>query len=183
MRALLPFVRRAQAASCELCGAPLLQRHPHVIERAQQAVRCACTACAVLFRGGARFCTTGTRVVRVPFSPGDAEWARLEIPVQLAFLVRRPDWNAFYPSPAGAVVAPLSAVAAETLGALLPLTVEPEIEALIVDRRRVSAFVVPLDRAWELAACVRRTWRGFTGGDEARAAIDAFFDQLEEAAA
>jgi hypothetical protein len=34
---------------------------------------------------------------------------------------------------------------------------------------------VPIDRCYELVGVLRRVWRGFDGGQEARALIDGFF--------
>ncbi|HEX6837366.1 MAG TPA: DUF5947 family protein [Polyangia bacterium] len=193
MRALAPFARRAHArrenhARCELCGAAVGERHAHVVEIAQHSLMCACSACAVLFRdgggSGGRYRTVPDRVVVASVAARDeAGWARLEIPVRLAFVVRRDRYIAFYPSPAGPVEAPLSDAAAAALAALVPsaATLEPEVEALLFQRSpagETRAFVVPLDACYELVGLVRRHWRGFDGGDEARAAIDAFLARL-----
>jgi hypothetical protein len=37
---------------------------------------------------------------------------------------------------------------------------------------------VPVDRCYELAGRLRRVWRGFDGGAEARAEIAAFLDDV-----
>jgi hypothetical protein len=196
-RALAPFARRAHArreavARCELCSAAVGERHPHVVELASHAMRCACGACAVLFRdahaGGGRYRTVSDRVVVPDLAPAsDAEWARLEIPVRLAFVIRRDGWVAFYPSPAGPVETPLSDAAATMLTTLVPLAaeLEPEIEALFIYRSRqgdTRCLGVPVDACYELVGLVRRHWRGFDGGDEARAAIDEFVTRLEAVA-
>jgi hypothetical protein len=196
-RALAPFARRVHVrrephARCELCGATVGERHEHVVELADHALRCACGACAVLFRdaraGGGRYRTVSDRVIavanaRVP----EADWARLEIPVRLAFVVRREAWLALYPSPAGPVESPLSDAAAQALATLIPpaAALEPEIEALLLHRTAdgdTRAFVVPVDACFELVGLVRRHWRGFDGGDEARAAIEGFLARLEAVA-
>lgn len=198
LRALLPFARRAPQrrenhARCELCGAAVAERHAHVVALERHELQCACMACAVLFRdahaGNGRYRTVPERVVAARnFVPRDSDWARLEIPVQLAFVVRREGWIAMYPSPAGTVEAPLSDAAGEALAALVPLsaTVEPEVEALLIHRPRGGAnarcFLVPIDVCYELVALVRRHWRGFDGGDEARAAIATFIARLDGAA-
>jgi hypothetical protein len=199
LRALQPFLRRAQAraagARCELCGAPLGERHAHVVELVAHAMLCACVACAVLFReasaGGRRYRTVPDRVVAVGAAAADeASWARLEIPVRLAFLMRdgaSGEWNAFYPSPAGPVEAPLADAATQALAALVPRAVEIEadVEALLIHRPLGGAarcLVVPIDACYELTGLVRASWRGFDGGDHARAAIDAFVARLEAVA-
>jgi hypothetical protein len=181
MRALLPYVRRALSAKCEICSAPLGARHAHAVELATHAVKCACTACAVLFRdGNGRFRTVPDRVEAV--SAG-GDWARLEIPVELAFIVRRNEWVAFFPSPAGPVESPLSPGAAAALPELVPAaaTLAAEVEAILLQRPRdgrVRCFVAPIDLCFELVGAIRREWRGFSGGDRARVEIDAFFTRL-----
>jgi hypothetical protein len=196
-RALAPFARRALArrethARCELCAAPVGDRHAHVVELATHAIACACGACAVLFRdagaGGGRYRTIPDRVVVAANGAlPEAEWARLEIPVRLAFLVRRDGWVALYPSPAGPVEAPLSDAAARALGTVLPASaqVTPEVEALLLHRSpegATRALIVPLDAGYELVGLVRRHWRGFDGGDAARAAIDEFLRRIQRTA-
>jgi hypothetical protein len=42
----------------------------------------------------------------------------------------------------------------------------------------VEAHVVPIDRCYELVGLLRTAWRGFDGGQEARAVLDAFFADL-----
>jgi hypothetical protein len=41
----------------------------------------------------------------------------------------------------------------------------------------------PIDACYELVGEVRRLWKGFDGGTEARSAIDAVFARLAERAA
>jgi hypothetical protein len=64
---------------------------------------------------------------------------------------------------------------------------EPDVEALIVRRRGRGdaaagefdeAFLVPIDACYELVGELRRLWKGFDGGTEARDAIDGFFERL-----
>ena len=65
-------------------------------------------------------------------------------------------------------------------------TLEPDVEALLVRRGdagrgdRAEALLVPVDACYRLVGLVRRHWKGFDGGAEAWAAIDAFFDELRE---
>ena len=55
--------------------------------------------------------------------------------------------------------------------------------------RTVSALenrcpdLVPIDRCYELVGLLRVAWRGFDGGQEARALLDAFFADLGRRAA
>jgi hypothetical protein len=178
---------------CALCSAELTEPHPHVVELARRSLACACRACAVLFSdpspSGARYRTVPDRVLVDPeFSLTDGEWATLQIPVGLAFLVRRADgWTACYPSPGGALESPLLPEALHPLAARSRLVerVEPDVEALLfrrgVGRLRdggASCYLAPLSACYELVGLVRRHWKGFDGGDTAWHAIDAFFDAL-----
>jgi hypothetical protein len=197
LRALAGYAyraRRAHAAPrCELCGASLGGAHRHVVEVRSSEVRCACGACAVLFTdlgaGGGRFRTVPDRLLYDPgFRPDEAEWAALSLPVGLAYLTHQsvPDRHvAFYPSPGGAITSPIEREVWTRLAARTPLAalVEPDVEALLVRRHRggtrpAEAFLASVDRCLELVALVRRTFAGFDGGDEARRAISAFFDDL-----
>ena len=196
-QSLRPFARRAQAlrpteSRCELCGALVAEKHAHVVELQQHAMRCACTACAVLFRdagaGGGRYRTVPERIVELgPLALDASDWAQLEIPVQLAFVIRRDQgFVAMYPSPAGPVEAPLSAAASTALITRVPRAsrLEPEIEALLFHRPRDGssvALLVPIDACYELVGLVRQSWRGFDGGD-AREQIDRFVTRLRSLA-
>jgi len=59
---------------------------------------------------------------------------------------------------------------------------EPDVETLLVHGRAEAGgfdcFLAPIDACYELVGRVRRTWRGFHGGEEARREIDAFFAGL-----
>jgi hypothetical protein len=190
LRALLPFTRRAgirreEHPRCELCGATIGDSHAHVVELAAHTLRCACGACAILFRdpgaGGGRYRTVPRRVVRV-IDADQIDWTPLEIPVRLAFVVRRERWVALYPSPAGPVEAELSSRAVDSLTALMPDTqLEAEVEALLLQRSaegHTRGILVPLDAAYDLIGLVRRHWRGFDGGDT-RASIETWISRLE----
>ena len=89
----------------------------------------------------------------------------------------------FYPSPAGATESMLALEAWQNLSTANPIlrTIEQDVEALLINRRRggnFECFVVPIDACYELTGIVRRRWKGFDGGEEARRDIDAFFDSL-----
>jgi hypothetical protein len=93
--------------------------------------------------------------------------------------------SAFYPSPAGATesLLPLDAWREISAADAVIATMEPDVEALLVRRSRDASFecfLVPIDACYELTGIVRRRWRGFDGGEEARGDIDAFFDTLRE---
>jgi hypothetical protein len=54
------------------------------------------------------------------------------------------------------------------------------VEAALVRVRgtRVEAYLVPIDACYELVGQLRRLWRGFDGGQEARLALDEFFTRV-----
>jgi hypothetical protein len=179
-------------ARCQLCAAGIDdERHPHLVDLEEQALLCACSICARMFAQPAsatpRFKTVPTRVLVDPsFALDAAAWAALGIPVGLAFMFessRLRRWVALYPSPAGATESDLDAerVAAVVRDAPLLAGMEPDTEALLVYRRLerdAESFRAPIDVCYRLVGEVRRTWQGFTGGDVARARIDALFAEL-----
>jgi Family of unknown function (DUF5947) len=199
LTALERFVRRSSGyepaadAACELCAAPLDERHRHVLELAPRALRCACGACAVLFddphSGGGRWRTIPNRVLVDPgWSPTVATLSSLRLPVQLTavyFDSPRRRHFALHPSPGGAVESELDEGQWRSLAAESPLAARltDDVEALLFRGRRGAAvlrcWLAPIDACYELAGVMRLHWRGFDGGDEARAAIDEFFARLE----
>lgn len=180
---------------CELCGEPVGEPHGHVVDAENHALMCACRPCYLLFvrpeSGGGRFRAVPTRYAHDPDHPiTRAEWDALGIPVSAVFLLRGADGvTAFYPSPAGATECLLDLAALADLTAAHPLltAAERDTEAVLVrggDRGEgpVEAFLVPIDACYELVGTVRTYWQGFDGGAEARAAIDAFYARVREAA-
>jgi hypothetical protein len=175
---------------CELCAQDIAEPHPHVVDLVTRTLACACAACGTLFRhfgAGARYRTVPDRVLVDPaFSLDDQAWAALRIPVGLAFVFCNSSlsrWVAFYPSPAGSTEAELPEQPWQALLASSPLLaeVQPDVEALLVHRPPGAPgayFLVPIDACYRLVAKVRLTWRGFHGGDAARAEIEDFFAEL-----
>jgi hypothetical protein len=119
-----------------------------------------------------------------------AEWEQLQIPVGVAFFfysTTTEEVHCFYPGPAGATESQLPLDTWETLRAADPsiATLEADVEALLVRAEREgdpSCFIVPIDACYELVGALRMLWRGFDGGSDARAAIDAFFQRVHEQA-
>jgi hypothetical protein len=91
---------------------------------------------------------------------------------------------AFYPSPAGATESGLPLESWQEIVDVAPdlATLEADVEALLVCRRKEKreCWIVPVDACYELVGRVRRHWRGFEGGEEAAAEIDAFLAALAE---
>ena len=91
---------------------------------------------------------------------------------------------AFYPSPAGATESGLPLEIWDELVTANPVlgTLEPDVEALLVRRRRrrpdTECWIVPVDACYELVGRIRRHWKGFQGGQEAWLEIEIFFAGL-----
>ncbi|MCY0941048.1 DUF5947 family protein [Streptomyces antarcticus] len=180
---------------CELCGVAVPEDgHRHLVETEKRALVCACTACSLLFdRPGAatgRYRAVPNRYLTDPARPlDDGAWELLQIPVGVAFFFRNAALDRFvalYPSPAGATESELdpqtwqSVLGTNRLAALL----EPDVEALLLHRTegRTTCHLVPIDVCYELVGRMRLLWQGFDGGAEARAALQAFFEQVERRA-
>ncbi|HET6611886.1 MAG TPA: DUF5947 family protein [Kofleriaceae bacterium] len=181
--------------SCELCAAPVAEAHRHAVDLGDQRLLCICHACALLFASPdiatGRYRSVPDRIVADPaFSMSEEMWSSLEIPVRFAFVFhssRRGRWIAMYPSPAGATESQLELGAWAPIVDASPLiaSVVPDVEALLVYGARageaLTCMVVPIDICYELAAQVRRTWKGFSGGD-APTEIEASLQKLRERA-
>lgn len=171
---------------CDFCATPVAREHTHLVELAARRILCACRPCALVFEpaGAAqgKYRAVPARYVKVSglvFS--DAAWDTLQIPIGLAFFFYNSVEGrviAFYPSPAGATESQLPLDAWNEVAANPDVaTLSPDVEALLVrrDRAHSEAYIVPIDAAYELVGVMRMSWRGFDGGEEAHAAIEAFF--------
>ena len=179
---------------CELCDTEIDDRHGHIADLEHRSILCACRACYLLFTreaaGGLRYRAVPDRCLHDPERPiTAAEWEQLQIPVAAAFFLRStaagPEsqeaaLGAFYPGPAGATECLLDLDAWARLEAAHPLLAEarPDVEAIVIrrDNEHEDCYLVPIDACYELVGRIRLFWRGFDGGEEARASIDAFFD-------
>ena len=179
-----------QEERCELCGREIPPDHRHVLDLEAGELRCACRACAILFdrraaaQGSLRL--VGNRRLRlVDFELSDLAWERLRIPVDMAFFFRSSQAGrvqAFYPGPMGATESQLGLEAWEQLERENPVlaTLEPDVEALLVNRARGARqhFLVPIEDCYRLAGIIRTRWRGLTGGEEVWRQIDGFFKEV-----
>lgn len=177
---------------CDYCSAPLVPEHGHLIDVQARRIMCSCRPCYLVFEpaGAARgrYRTVPTRYAEVAdFVLDDGMWERLQIPIGLAFFFSNSVEGrtvALYPGPAGATESELDLVAWDEIAAAHPLlaTLEADVEAVLVLRRHgVSrCFVVPIDAAYRLVGLIRTSWKGFDGGEEAWARIDAFFAEMHE---
>ena len=177
---------------CEMCAEPIAARHQHVVDLVGRGLMCTCRPCYLLFTAdGAelRYRAVPDRYLSFADVVLDArQWDELEIPVGLAFFFPNSQLGrtvAFYPGPAGATESELPLGAWDRVVDAHPVLrrLAPDVEALIVrmpDRtfRPPASFLVPIDRCYELVGALRAVWRGFDGGQEARALLAAFFADL-----
>ncbi|MGZ4658390.1 MAG: DUF5947 family protein [Blastococcus sp.] len=177
---------------CEMCAEPIAEEHQHVVDLAGRGLLCTCRPCYLLFTAEdaeLRYRAVPDRYLSFPdFALGSGQWDELEIPVGLAFFFRNSVLDrtvAFYPGPAGATESELPLGAWDAIVAANPAlgTLRPDVEALIVrlpDRTPgvPGSFLVPIDRCYELVGALRLAWRGFDGGQEARALLEEFFGDL-----
>ncbi len=179
---------------CEMCAEAIADEHQHVVNLESRVLMCTCRGCYLLFtaeHAEMRYRAVPDRYVSFPdFSFGAAEWDDLQIPVGLAFLFRNSVQDrvvAFYPGPAGATESELPLEAWQRILDANPELgqLRPDVEALLLrgadhDHPGYSCHVVPIDACYELVGRLRSLWRGFDGGQEARAAIDDFFAMVDK---
>jgi hypothetical protein len=151
---------------------------------------CACRACTILFdrreAGGAHYrLVPDRRLLLEDFALDDVRWARLRIPVEMAFFFRHSGAErvmAFYPSPMGPTESSLELDAWDGLADANPVlkTLDDDVEALLVNRARGARqhFLVPIEDAYRLVGLIRTRWRGLSGGEEVWKEIESFFDGL-----
>ena len=186
--------RPSSAEACEFCGAEIAEAHGHLVDLPRRALLCVCRPCYLLFThdgaGAARFRAVPDRYLSLPeLANAPESWDALQIPIGLAFFFTNSATGrttAFYPSPAGATESELPLEAwADVVQTIPPLgSLVPDVEALLVRRteRHLDALIVPIDACYELVGRIRRTWRGFQGGDEVWQEIDEFFARALERA-
>jgi Family of unknown function (DUF5947) len=184
--------REQELERCDLCGEPIPPRHRHLFDLDSRELMCACQACRLLFErpaaGGAHYRLVPDRRLRLDdFVMDDASWARLRIPVDMAFFFHASDEGrvqAYYPGPMGATESLLELEAWDELVRDNPVlgTLEPDVEALLVNRARGARthLVVPIEDCYRLAGLIRTRWRGLSGGEEVWREIDGFFKEVAE---
>lgn len=184
--------KRPEPERCFLCGRPLCDEHPHLIDPQNRRLLCACDACTILFDDA-----RATKYARVPrdirslagLSIDDGFWNGLAIPIGLVFFFRSTASGgvmAVYPSPAGPTETSVDEETWSELAALHPSigAMRDDVEALLANRIRDTReyFIVPIDECYKLTGLIRRHWSGFTGGSEAWCQIQAYFDKLKSRA-
>ncbi len=176
-----------------MCSQELAPDHSHVVNLETRSLMCACRACYLLFTqpGAAqgKYKAVPNRYLSLRSVELTAEkWEALQIPVGMAFFFYNSTLGritGFYPSPAGATESILPLESWRELASADPAidAMEPDVEALLARRERegnFESFLVPIDACYELTGIVRRRWRGFDGGEEARRDIEAFCNTLRE---
>jgi hypothetical protein len=178
---------------CELCTEPISDEHGHLVDLEARTLMCACRGCYLLFlsegAGGAHFRSVPDRYLAFPdFELSPAQWDNLQIPVSVAFFFLNSTLDrvaAFYPGPAGATESelPLDTWADVRRANPALTSLQPDVEAFLVrsrpNRGGTECYIVPIDVCYELVGHLRRLWRGFDGGREANAKLDAFFDDVK----
>src|SRR5919202_1593288 len=158
---------------CELCGEPIPPEHRHLIDLETRELMCSCRACSLLFdreaAGGGHYRLVPERRLRLDgFRLPDPVWERLRIPVDMAFFFRSSADGrvmAFYPSPMGPTESQLGLEAWDAIQEANPVldTLEPDVEALLVNRARGARrqWLVPIDDCYRLVGGVRGRGGGF----------------------
>ncbi|MDB6142015.1 MAG: hypothetical protein JWP80_1059 [Pseudomonas sp.] len=182
-------IERKPVEHCELCYAEIGREHDHLIEPDTRRLLCACQGCALLFDSpeARRYRRVPRDAVRLqPFDLSDAQWDALRIPINLAFFVRSsPETRvlALYPGPAGAIESKLALDTWDELAADNPVLTQlrSDVEALLVNRMDGAReyYRVPIDRCYELVGLIRSHWHGLSGGQEAQAMQQGFFQRLQ----
>jgi hypothetical protein len=201
---------QAAQERCELCSEPIAPEHRHLLDLRNRELMCTCRACALLFdrraAGAPVHSRAGTGVVAgetrwasghyrlVPdrrlriddLELDDLAWEELRLPVDIAFFFRNSAEGrvtAFYPSPMGPTESLLRLEAWAELERRNPVleTLEPDVEALLVNRARGARrhWLVPIDDCYGLVGLIRLHWKGLTGGKEVWTEIARFFDSLD----
>ena len=182
--------REQELERCDLCGEPIPAQHRHLFDLSSRELLCACQACRILFErpaaGGAHYrLVPNRRIALADFVMDDAAWERLRIPVDMAFFFHSSEAErvqAYYPGPMGATESLLELGAWDELVRDNPVlaTLEPDVEALLVNRARGARmhFIVPIEDCYRLAGLIRTRWRGLSGGEDVWKAIDGFFKEV-----
>jgi Family of unknown function (DUF5947) len=185
---------------CEMCSELVADEHQHVVNVVGRQLMCVCRACYLLFTDShaqLRYRAVPDRYLSFPdFALDRLVWEALQIPVGVAFFFTNSALGrtvAFYPGPAGATESELdmdvwdAISGADSRVGLLA----DDVEALLVrvfdnpedgESAGPLTYLVPIDACYEFVGRLRMLWRGFDGGQQARAFIDDFFARLADRA-
>ena len=177
---------------CEMCSEAIADEHQHVVDVTGRQLMCVCRGCYLLFTDSnaeLRYRAVPDRYLAFgDFALDRRAWEALQIPVGVAFFFTNSTLGrtvAFYPGPAGACESELDLAAwnaisgADSRVGLLA----DDVEALLVrvpesEDGGPETYLVPIDVCYEFVGRLRMLWRGFDGGQQARAFIDSFFSQI-----
>jgi hypothetical protein len=181
-----------------MCSEPIADEHQHVVNVAARQLMCVCRPCYLLFTDPAaelRYRAVPDRYLAfVGFALDRRAWEALQIPVGVAFFFTNSELGrtvAFYPGPAGATESELDLDSWNAVGGADPRAglVADDVEALLVrvpqnddQNAEPESYLVPIDACYEFVGRLRMMWRGFDGGQEARAFIDGFFADIKSRA-
>jgi hypothetical protein len=177
---------------CEMCAEAIADEHQHVVNVAGRQLMCVCRACYLLFTDSnaeLRYRAVPDRYLAFPdFALDRRAWEAFQIPVGVAFFFTNSELRrtvAFYPGPAGATESELDLDAWNAIRGADPRVglLADDVEALLVrvpesEDGVPQTYLVPIDACYEFVGRLRMLWRGFDGGQEARAFIDGFFAQV-----
>ena len=187
-----PAKKPIPGEQCEMCGAPIVEGHSHVVNLDARSLLCTCRPCFLLFtHGGAargKYRAVPDRYLYEPaFRMTVAQWDSIQIPVNMAFFFFNSTLDkivAFYPSPAGATESLLDLETWEEVMRSNPAFADPaaDVEALLLTRSEgaIECWLVPIDAAYDLVGRVKLHWKGFDGGEEAHREIEGFFSTLRD---
>ncbi len=181
---------------CEMCSEAIADEHQHVVNVAARQLMCVCRACYLLFTDSAaelRYRAVPDRYLAFDgFALDRRAWEALQIPVGVAFFFTNSELGrtvAFYPGPAGACESELDLDAWNAVGGADPRAgmLADDVEALLIrvpqndeaEDAEPETYLVPIDACYEFVGRLRMLWRGFDGGQEARAFIDGFFADIK----
>jgi Family of unknown function (DUF5947) len=178
---------------CEMCSELIADEHQHVVNVAGRQLLCVCRACYLLFTDSEaelRYRAVPDRYLAFPgFALDRRAWEALQIPVGVAFFFTNSALGrtvAFYPGPAGATESELDLDAWNAISRADPRVrlLADDVEALLVrvpdeEGADPQTYLVPIDACYEFVGRLRMMWRGFDGGQEARAFLDDFFERIK----
>jgi len=173
---------------CDLCGIEIPPKHEHLLHLGDRRILCACATCWAQRSGDPDLRPTGSRVQFLEhFNLPDDLWARLEVPIGLAFFMYSSSVEAnvaMYPSPAGATESELDLAAWQDLVDVNPVleSLEPDAEALVVNRISDPAeyAIVPIDECYALVGLIKMNWDGISGAGVIEEQVPGFFDRLRK---
>lgn len=190
-----PAVSMPEEERCDLCAAAVPADHRHLMDVRARALRCVCEACGVLFdqraAGDGHYRRVTDRCQKLSdFALTAEQWAGLGVPVTLAFFARSTAARTIighYPGPLGATEAAIDGDTWRAIEHDNPVleTLEADVEALLVDRRRVPPgyWLVAIDTCYALIGLMRRHWKGLSGGPLVQDAVAGFFVELDRRSA